>query len=105
MKIIRYSIFLVLILALCPSCNKETKDLREEIKSLRNENNFLKADNIALRKELEEVYKRIDEKDLIGQKPVTKNKEEGSNKETASKKPDKAELDITKKPENGKTGR
>jgi len=105
MKFVRHFIFLVLILVLCSSCNKETKALRDEIKSLKEANNFLKADNIALRKELEEVYKRIDEKDLIGQKPVTKNKEEGSNKETASKKPDKAELDITKKPENGKTGR
>jgi regulator of replication initiation timing len=105
MKIIRYSIFLVLILALCPSCNKETKDLREEIKSLRNENNFLKAENIALRKELEEVYKRIDEKDLVRQKPVAKEKEDNLNKETALKKPDTTEPDRTKKTENGKTGR
>jgi hypothetical protein len=105
MKINRYFIFLVLILALCPSCNKETKALLEEIKSLRNENNFLKAENIALKKELEEIYKRIDEKDLIKQKPVAKEKEESLNKETISKKPDKADLDRTKKPENGKTGR
>jgi regulator of replication initiation timing len=105
MKFIRYAIFLVLILALCPSCNKETNDLREEIKSLRNENNFLKAENIALKKELEEIYKRIDEKDLIKQKPIAKEKEENLNKETVSKKPDKAEPDRRKKPENGKTGR
>ena len=70
MKIIYYVIILVLILAVCPSCNKEVKNLQEEIKSMRNENNFLKAENVALKKELEEVYKRIDEKDLIKQKSV-----------------------------------
>ena len=86
MKIICYSIFLVLILAVCPSCNKEIKNLQEEIKSLRNENNFLKAENIALKKELEELYKRIDEKDLIKQKPVAKEKEENLNKETCIEK-------------------
>jgi regulator of replication initiation timing len=105
MKIIRYFIFLVLILALCPSCNKETKELREEIISLRNENNFLKAENIALKKELEEIYKRIDEKDLIKQKPIAKEKEENLNKETVTKKPDKVEPDKTKKPGNVKTTR
>jgi regulator of replication initiation timing len=105
MKFIRYFIFLVLVLALCPSCSNETKNLREEIKSLRNENNFFKAENIALKKELEEIYKRIDEKDLIKQKTVAKEKEENLNKEAVSKKPDKAEPDRRKKPENGKTGR
>jgi predicted RNase H-like nuclease (RuvC/YqgF family) len=105
MKIICYSIFFLLILTLCPSCNKEVKNLQEEIKSLRNENNFFKAENIALKKELEEVYKKIDEKDLIRQKPVAKEKEEGLNRETVPKKPEKAELDKTRKPENGKTGR
>ena len=100
-----YSIFLVLILAVCPSCNKEVKNLQEEIKSMRNENNFLKAENVALKKELEEVYKRIDEKDLIKQKSVTKDKEENLNKETVSKKPDKVEPDRAKKPQNVKTGR
>jgi regulator of replication initiation timing len=105
MKIIRYSVFLVLILALCPSCNKEVKNLQDEIKSLKEANNFLKADNIALRKELEELYKRIDEKDLIKQKPIAKEKEENLNKETVTKKPDKVEPDKTKKPGNGKTSR
>jgi regulator of replication initiation timing len=105
MKIICYAMFLVLILALCPSCNKEVKNLQEEIKSLRNENNFFKAENIALKKELEELYKKIDEKDLFRQKPTVKEKEEGISKENISKKPDKVEPDRTKKPENGKTGR
>jgi predicted RNase H-like nuclease (RuvC/YqgF family) len=105
MKFVRHFIFLVLILVLCSSCNKETKALRDEIKSLKEANNFLKADNIALRKELEEVYKRIDEKDLIRQKPAAKEKEDNLNKDNALKKPDTTEPDRTKKPENGKTGR
>jgi predicted RNase H-like nuclease (RuvC/YqgF family) len=105
MKIIYYAMILILILVACPSCDKEVNNLREEIKSLRNENNFLKAESIALKKELEEVYKRIDEKDLIKQKPVVKEKEENLNKETTSKKPDKVGPDRIKKPENGKTGR
>jgi regulator of replication initiation timing len=105
MKIIYYFIILVLILAVCPSCSKEVKNLQEEIKSLQNENNFLKADNIAIRKELEELYKRIDEKSLIKQKPVVKDKEGNFNKETTLKKPDKVEPDRTRKPVNGKTAR
>ena len=105
MKIIYYSIVLVLVLALCSSCNKEAKNLQDEIKSLKDVNNFLKAENIALRKELEELYKKIEEKDLIKQKPVAKEKEENLNKENTSKKPDKVEPGRTKKPENGKTAR
>ena len=105
MKIIRYFIFFVIILAFCPSCNKEVKNLQDEIKSLKEANNFLKADNIALRKELEEVYKRIDEKDLLKQKPVTKEKEENINKDTVTKKSDKVEPDKTKKPGNVKITR
>jgi regulator of replication initiation timing len=105
MKIIYYFIILVLILAVCPSCSKEVKNLQEEIKSLQNENNFLKADNIAIRKELEELYKRIDEKGLIKQKPAVKEKEENGNKETPSKKTDRVEPDRAIKPGNGKTAR
>ena len=105
MKIIYYSIILVLILALCPSCNREVKNLQDEIKILQDENNFLKAENIALKKEVEELYKKIGEKDIFKQKPVVTEKEENLNKETTSKKPDKIKPDKVKQPENGKTGR
>jgi len=105
MKIICYSIILVLVLAVCPSCNKETKNLQAEIKILKDENNFFKAENVALKKELEELYKKISEKDLAKQKPVVTGKEENLNKETVSKKTDKVEPDKAKQPENGKTGR
>jgi predicted RNase H-like nuclease (RuvC/YqgF family) len=125
MKIICYSLYIVLILALCTSCNKEVKNLQEEIKSLRNENNFFKAENVALKKEVEELYKKINEqelvkqkapaskdkeekiveKDLEKQKQVLKPKEDHFKKENTSKKPGRVEPDRIKKPENGKTGR
>ncbi|HOF57993.1 MAG TPA: hypothetical protein PLF87_05640 [Syntrophorhabdaceae bacterium] len=44
------------------SCNKEAKNLKEEIRLLKEENSFLKAENIGLKKELEELYKKIEEK-------------------------------------------
>ena len=125
MKIICYPLFFILILALCPSCNKEVTNLQEEIKSLRNENNFFKAENIALKKEVEELYKKIAEKDLVKQKlPVPKDKEERTvendlekqkqlpkakeehlNKESTPKKPGRIEPDKTKKSGNGKITR
>ncbi len=105
MKIISYSIILILILVLCPSCDKEVKNLQDEIKILKDENNFLKAENVALKKELEELYKKITEKDLARQKPVMTGKEENLSKEAVPKKPEKAEPEKAKQPENGKTGR
>jgi hypothetical protein len=36
-----------LIIASCPSCNKEIPGFKEEIKILKEESNFLKAENIA----------------------------------------------------------
>jgi regulator of replication initiation timing len=45
------------VLVLCPSCNKDIENFREEIKVLKDENNFLKAENIALKKEIEELYR------------------------------------------------
>ena len=54
------------------------------------------------KKELEELYKKIGEKDLVKKKPVVKEKEENLNKENALRKPDRVVPDRTKKPENGK---
>jgi len=98
MKIVFCILAVFPVLVLCPSCNKDIENFREEIKVLKDENNFLKAENIALKKEIEELYKRIEEKDLSKQKPETKSNEENVLKESAVKKPDNTETDKQKKP-------
>ncbi len=86
------------VLLLCPSCNKDVENFREEIKVLKDENNFLKAENIALKKEIEQLYKKIEEKDLFKQEPEPKNNGENISKEGVVKRPDSAETNKQKKP-------
>ncbi len=105
MKTLLSIAILVLIIASCPSCNKETTGFKEEIKILKEENNFLKAENIALRKELEELYKRIEERDIANPKVLSKEKDASQVKETAPKKPEKTATEKIKKPEQGRTTR
>lgn len=115
MKIVSGILTLFLVLVLCPSCNRDVENFKEEIKVLKDENNFLKAENIALKKEIDELYKRIEKKDLFKQEPGPKANEENISKESAVKKPDSAgtnkqkkpakiEQDKTKQPINGKNG-
>lgn len=96
---------LFLIIAACPSCSKEIAGFKEEIKILKEENNFLKAENVALRKEFEELYKRIEAKDIASPKTITKEKEGDQTKESIVKKPEKSTVEKIKKPEQGRTTR
>ncbi len=105
MKTLLSIVILLLVIASCPSCNKETTGFKEEIKILKEENNFLKAENIALRKELEELYKRIEEKDIAAPKAVPKEKEGSQTKENIVKKTEKTAPEKIKKPEQGRTTR
>jgi|WetSurSiteA1Bulk_404760.scaffolds.fasta_scaffold94147_2 hypothetical protein len=51
------------ILGTCPSCDRETARLREEVKMLKEEANFLRAENVGLKKEIETLYKRLEFKE------------------------------------------
>ncbi|HEX2966694.1 MAG TPA: hypothetical protein VHO84_12960 [Syntrophorhabdaceae bacterium] len=103
MKTISWSIALILVLFLCPSCGKKTENLQQEIRVLRDENNFLKAENVALKKEIEELYKRIEERDLSRLK-TQQNPEQTETVKQAPPPPEKVEKTDptkTKKPVNG----
>jgi predicted RNase H-like nuclease (RuvC/YqgF family) len=63
------SLFVLLALLGCSKYEKENTNLREEIRMVREENNYLKAEIVGLKREMEEVTKKVkEEREQLKQK-------------------------------------
>ena len=107
----KYASVIAIVLSLAfflPSCDKETKSLKEELRVIKEENSFLKAENIALKKEVEELYKKVEERDKVGGAPEASANTDVLKKDTRlpasdkpSDKPERPDADR-RKPETEK---
>ena len=63
----RYVLYLVAILFLggCGLSEKEAKQMQEEIRNLREQNSYMKAELVGIKKEREQIYKKLEELEVM----------------------------------------